>query len=97
MIIQATEKEVDQIITLANEFANESVFVRFDADVLIPNIKTIINNDIGVLFLAYDNAKLIGTICGIKHNDFLSDELTASELFWFVNKRKRGIGIAGVA
>ena len=93
MIIQATEKEVDQIVTLANEFSKESKFARFNIDVLIPNIKNIVNNNIGVLFLAYDNGELIGTICGIKYPDLLSGELTASELFWFVNKRKRGVGI----
>ena len=93
MIIQAIENEVNQILLLGNQFAEESEFVRFNSDVAIENVKKIIATNIGILFLAYDNSKLIGMICGIKYPDFLTGLLTATELFWFVDKRKRGVGL----
>ena len=93
MIIQATEKEVSQGLLLGKQFAEESKFVNFNSDVAIGNVKKLIRTNIGVLFLAYDNSKLIGMICGIKYPDFLTGLLTATELFWFVDKKKRGIGL----
>ena len=93
MIIQATEKEVDQIILLGNQFSKESKFVRFNGDVVIENVKKLIRANAGVLFLAHDESKLIGMICGIRYPDFLTGLWTAMELFWFVDKRKRGIGL----
>ena len=93
MIIKATEKEVSQAVLLGNQFSEESKFVRFNADIAIENVKNLIRNNIGVLFLAYKDFEIIGMICGIKYPDFLTGLWTAMELFWFVDKRKRGVGI----
>ena len=93
MIIQATEKELSQGVLLGNQFSKESKFVRFNADIVIENVKNLIKNNIGVLFFAYADFELIGMICGIKYPDFLTRSLTAMELFWFVDKRKRGVGL----
>ena len=93
MIIQATENQVDLIVPLGNQFSDSSKFVRFDTEIAVKNIKSIISNKFGTLFLYIRNGSVLGMICGIKHPDMLTGEWVATELFWFVDSKHRGIGI----
>lgn len=93
MIIQATEQQVDLIVPLGNQFSDSSKFVRFDTEIAVKNIKSIISNKIGVLFLYIKNDDILGMICGIKHPDILTGKWVATELFWFVDVEHRGIGL----
>ena len=81
---------IDELFTLGDKFAESSKFVEYDRVALKVNWKKLMLSDAGVLFAYIKNNAVVGMICGIHHPNILTNELTATEMFWFVDPRHRG-------
>jgi len=93
MIIQANENQVEQILPMARQFSAQSEFGEFNEEVVIENTKQIIRFGIGELFLYMKEGRPIGALLGFKHPNFFTGELMATEAYWYVDEKHRGVGL----
>lgn len=93
MIRLATIKDLPKLSNIAEQFYSSSETLDdFDIEVFVLNWQKIIETKIGILLLLINEGNIVGVLGGIKYQDVNSENLIASELFWFVEKEHRGQG-----
>jgi GNAT superfamily N-acetyltransferase len=90
LIRKATIEDLPGLIPLCLAFARESENIRLDPNAWLNTWTQLISGEIGVIFILDDNHGFIG---GLKYPDPNTGELTATEMFWYVDKPRRGKGL----
>lgn len=86
--------ELDQITYLGHKFFSESSHLRrFDPGVWMRNWVSLLDANMGAIFGLVKADKIVGVLGAIKIPDINSGDLTAGELFWFVDQSHRGRGL----
>lgn len=84
--------EVFKLKGIAQEFTN-SAKLNLNWPHLKKNITKIIKIDTGRVLVSEKDNKIVGVLGFLVHHDFIDNTLTASELFWYVFPKYRGIGL----
>lgn len=91
---QAAIADLPAMHSAATEFYASSQFLEtFDLARFTGVWTELLAGGAGVIFVQGD-ADVDGALGGVVHRDLYSDELMASEFFWFVKAGKRGAGIS---
>lgn len=90
MIRQAKIDDLYSLLPLCKSFANESENIRFKEDAWLKTWANLIENGIGTIFMLDDYSGFIGGIC---YPDPNTGDMTATEMFWYVDKKQRGQGL----
>ena len=94
MIEKLDIEDLGQLATIADNFYSSSEFLNdFDMETFKASWSTLLNSDMGVIFVSRKNGEITGTLGGCKYPDVNSGELIATEFFWFVNPESRGEGL----
>ena len=95
MIRKATVEDLQTVEPLAREFyASSKALYQFKLNKFCTLWKSLIENDTGVIFMAFDDEKFIGAIGGVCYPDAYSEDMIATEFFWYITPAKRGRGMA---
>uniref|UniRef100_A0A6H1ZL20 Putative acetyltransferase n=1 Tax=viral metagenome TaxID=1070528 RepID=A0A6H1ZL20_9ZZZZ len=89
MISKAVKKDLKKLIGMATRFAGSSKFTRFNPEIFVQTWENLFDMGIGVIFI-FDDFK--GMLGAIKYPDPNSGEMTATEMFWWVDPEYRGKG-----
>lgn len=95
VIREAAVFDLPKMADSAKEFYSSSKFLRgFSIEKFCSAWKGFIESGIGVIFGLFDEeGKVRGAIGGICYPDMHSDEIHASEFFWFISDGYRGDGL----
>ncbi len=97
MIRNLTIKDLDTVAHLADQFYASSQFLeRFNLDIFKRTWASFFNSGTGIIFGLVDEqtGEIYGGIGGCKYADPNNGEMIAAEFFWYVDKDRRGEGIA---
>jgi hypothetical protein len=92
-IKQVKSDEVHKIVEMAKQYTDNIPHLNYNEEHSIKSIKEFLDNDIGVMFLLFDNDIVKGGICGIKYPCILTGELVAVELFWYTDRNTPKFGV----
>ena len=93
-VVQLKIEDLDCLVDLAEQFFSESMFLKgFDKETARRSWSGFINSGIGVIFGLKGIDGFHGMLGALRVPDVHTGELIASELFWFVDKNKRGKGL----
>lgn len=93
MIRIATIEDLPKLGNIAKEFYSSSEHLDdFNIEIFASNWENFIESGVGIIFLLINNGDIIGVLGGIKYPDVNSNQLIATELFWYVEKEHRGQG-----
>lgn len=93
MIRQATLEDFDNLdlYSMGMAFYKESNLPgKFVPSTFRANWQKFVALNIGVVFLLFEDDKIIGAIGGLIHPDPYDAELVAQEMFWFTSPKSRG-------
>jgi GNAT superfamily N-acetyltransferase len=95
MIRQITVDELDILTCLGEQFTSSvPALSGFKADHTKTVWRALLTSGAGVIFALFDETGApIGMLGAAKHPNILTGELTAGELFWFVDPANRGKGL----
>jgi GNAT superfamily N-acetyltransferase len=93
-IAKALISDLDKISELGPEFYKEgNMPTKYLPEVFKETWSKLIESKMGVIFVMQSNEENIGILGGVKYPDPNSNEIMASEFFWFVRKGYRGHGL----
>lgn len=93
MIRRATVADLPALEPLACEFyASSAILKRFDMARFV-NLWTQLLAGPAAIFVAEQNGVIVGALGGVMYPDTYSDEMIATEFFWFVLQAHRGDGM----
>src|SRR5687768_4632282 len=94
MIRRLQHNEVSRLNDLAFLFFKEcSLPGNFNPATFNKALQTFIERGMGIFFVSEKDGKIEGAIGGTISQDFLTGDLVASEIFWFVHPDCRGEGL----
>jgi RimJ/RimL family protein N-acetyltransferase len=93
-IRQATIEDLPMMEEKAKEFYASSKFLgSFNMEKFITLWSRLIESGNGVIFSLTDGEGIQGAIGGVLYPEIYSDEIVATEFFWFVTPKHRGRGM----
>ena len=92
---QATHEDIVHFLRMGRDFsvlANEP----FDRESLTQHLEWLLDEERGVMFLAFEDDKAVGIAAGLWFPTFWDhSKITATELWWYVDPEYREAGIGG--
>ncbi len=64
-----------------------------NAETFVKTLTQIVAANFGVVYAAEENGKIVGGFAGSIMTDFLSGDVVASEIFWYIEEGHRGAGL----
>ena len=93
-IAKAMVGDLPKLEKMGHEFYEEgNIPTKFVPEVFIRNWTKFLENELGVIYTLHSEGNVVGAIGGVRFNDVNSDELIATEFFWFVKQGYRGYGM----
>lgn len=95
-IAQLKGSNIHLAYPIGYRFAEEYPFEgrpEFSSTVFFEFWLNVINSGVGVLLVAIEDDKVVGAFGGVISRDFACADLTASEVFFYVDEGSRGLGI----
>jgi hypothetical protein len=94
MIRTSTESDLDRLVEMGCRFHRESPYrdkLAVNPEKMRSTAKFI--SDAGTLLISESEGKILGMLGFVLFSHFLSGEMTAGEVFWWVEPEHRGEGI----
>lgn len=95
-IRKPTEADIPSIVEMGKRFHAESVYsemIGFNPEAFARSLAHFIASDVMLFFVLESEGEIIGAICGAVAPHYMTGELAASELFWWVTPEARGYGL----
>lgn len=100
VIRDATSEDIPRLVAMGERFLTETVYrdrgVGVNAAAMTRTVLLLLNSPTGAVFVAEDAGALVAMIGLLLFENPITGELTASELFWWVEPEHRGRGGYGV-
>ncbi len=95
MIRDATIEDLPQILLLGEEFYNATIHAelsKFCPETTSKTLEHLISEDTGIL-VVLDDGEVRGMAGALLYPAYMTGELTGQELFWWCNKKGKGLGL----
>lgn len=96
MIRSAVAGDIPRLAEMGEKFYAESTYsslIGFNREAFSSAMRSIIGTDSAVVLVCDDDDGVVGMICGVIGPHFMTGQLFASELFWWMDPDHRGRGI----
>lgn len=94
MIRELTTDDLPTLLPLCREFQAEGGLPgEFVSEKFICSWNNFITLKMGVVFGMYRDGKVVGMLGGIAYNDLNDGKMVVMEMFWYVVKEFRGMGL----
>jgi len=96
VIRDATEQDIPRLVAMGERFLTETVYrgrVPVDPATMARTLALLVATENGTVLVSERDGVVVGMIGLLLFENPISGELTAGELFWWVEPEHRGIGV----